>query len=41
MNRLRNAIKNCDGQLCDQVMEAALAITVFSIMFISIAQMTA
>ena len=41
MNRLRNAIKNCDGQFCDQIMEAALAITVFSIMYISIAQMTA
>jgi len=40
MNRLRNAIKNCDGQFCDTFMEAALAVTVFSIMWISIARLT-
>ena len=38
MNRLLSKFKNCDGRFCEDVATYGLALTVFSIMYLSIAQ---
>jgi len=41
MKNLLSKIKTCDGEFCENVGISALAVTAFSIMFLSIAQMSA
>ena len=38
MNRLLSKFKDCDGRFCEEVATYGLALTVFSIMYLSIAQ---
>ena len=38
MNRLLSKLKDCDGRFCEEVSAYALALTVFVIMYLSIAQ---
>ena len=38
MNRLLSKFKNCDGRFCEEVAIYGLALTVFVIMYLSIAQ---
>ena len=41
MNRLLGKLKECDGYFCEQVAMLGLALVTFSIMYLSIAQITA
>ena len=41
MKNLLSKIRTCDGQFCESVGITALAVTAFSIMFLSIAQISA
>jgi hypothetical protein len=38
MNRLLSKLKDCDGRFCEEVSIYALAVTVFVMMYLSIAQ---
>ena len=40
MNRLLSKLKNCDGRFCEEVSTYALAVTIFVMMYLSIAQIS-